>query len=677
MTTAQELLDNPGLGIDPITASASAYSDDELRHFHIGENDIQKILLKIYNFDGSGKKSITEDVRTVVLDAEFEDSIDATPTFTLTLHDPDWELLNTGALDHTIDINPGGLPRRWYRLNTVNVSDNTITLVFITRNAAYLSFHTKPYKISRSKMTRAQFILTMLNHVKKKGVKIKLFCPELEKKQPIAKTKPASKKSKDERRRPGFESDEKLEVMSNAGEVRIADFSQLKVMEEALEGAVDVGVSPRGMVAGLMVIMIETDTGKARNANPKYKGVFQQDPRYWPATGDVYKDGVGANGKTGFWPRLKEYLAEHPDSDLGEAGRAVQNPGDPTYGMKLNRARPYADKAVKAYTGGGGADDVTWAKKYEFMIGPPDGPRGENYLAVTHRLAEEVNWRAYWVRDVLHYISDKDLFAAKARARLRRYENGVESVSFGWDRGKKLNNMIIRVRMKKWFAPIGTVVIFDEGGPARGRWLVTNIRRSMFDTLGEVTLSKPINEKKEPAHEMGSRPKDGGDTNPSTPADHDGTPKDIIDNVVIPIAQRIGTFQAGGGQGFLTPESVDKANAPRRGGRTKGGSPSDHGGPPEERWAADISDNWAATNGTPLMDELAEALAKEFGLPKAWGNNKCYSVVKGDYRYNICYKMNDDQAGNHFDHVHFGVKYIGPGFPDRRGQKNEPPPGDS
>ena len=688
MTSAIELVDDPGLAIDDVTASAANsrkyYTQDELRVFNIGEDDIRDLVLKVYNAgtklgsgeiviagEGLGKRIYKDDIQSVVLDCTIEDSIDATPTVTLELFDPDWELLNTGCLDHTIDINPGNTPHRWYRLLTVAPNDDNLTLTFITRNAAYLSYHTRPYKVSRNHMTRAQFIKTLLGHVKKKGVNIKMYCPELRKKQPIAKTKPASKRSTNARRGAGFADGVKLKFTGNDGSVHSMTEHDIKAADDALNAAEQKNASPRAMVGMIMVMSIETDFGRSHNS--KYVGYFQQDPRWWPATGDAYKDAFGARGKHGFLDVFVPLVRKNPNADLGELCHQAQGAGDPLYGMKCDRARPNAEKIVEAWTGGLGADDTSYAKSFEFMIGPPDGPRGENYLEAMYRLAEPVNWSAYWVGDVLHFISQEDLFKSKARARVRYHRTGhefpsaadnggvsivAEHVSATWDRGRPVQEMTISVRMSNWAAPIGTVVVFDEGGPLRGRWLIANIRKSVFSTTGEIVLRKPLKEKKEPAHEMKNRPTDGGDSSPVDPGDIEGTPKDIIDTVVIPIANSISDkFMAGGGQGSLTPQHVQYANLgppghPELGhGHTITGGRSDHEGPPWYAWAADMSDNWGSSHGSPKMDQLAAELGRIFHVSPHRGG--CFSHQTKRYRFQICYMTT--VGGNHFNHVHFGV----------------------
>lgn len=545
MTSAVDIIRDPWLDIDPITArmstAAQGYTDDELKIFRIGDNDIQALMAKILSLgtrgteDTSRRGTVKVNLRPTVTDAAFEDAIDRTPTFTMTIHDPDWELLNLGALEQPFDINPGNIPHRWYRLVRFSVNDNDISLTFETRNAVYMAMHKRPFKTSRNKATRAQFIQSMLKKVK--VVRIKMYCPQLTKKQKQAKLTADSRRQRTERRGQGLTSADKIEVQGSP-----ANSTQLDTINKALEAGMDVGAPTLVMVSALMTLYVESNVGTTTTGNPPYVGPFQQ--RHsdgWPGTGDAYKDAKG-NGKQGvkqggYYGWAIPIYNKNPNVDLGLFCATVQgvvgstNPLNSGYAQKANKFRDDAQKAVEKYTGSDVGGDTTSGTetsraKFEFMVGDPDGPRGENYLGAAYRLAEEVNWRAYWVRDVLHYMSEEDLFKAKARTRLRRFENGVEHVNFEWDRGKKLQEMILQVRMERWVCPCGTVVIFDEGGPAQGRWLVAGIRRSMFDELGEITLRKPLREKLEPIKEASRSVQRGG---PDPAADSTGSVPDSGD----------------------------------------------------------------------------------------------------------------------------------------------------
>lgn len=131
-----------------------------------------------------------------------------------------------------------------------------------------------------------------------------------------------------------------------------------------------------------------------------------------------------------------------------------------------------------------------------------------------------------------------------------------------------------------------------------------------------------------------------GDTNSSGPAPS-GSPKNVIDTIVVPLA-RNNHMQTG-----ITPEGVEAAN--KRHGPTISGGRSDHQGPPTQAWAADMSNG---TSPTKEMDSLAADLAKRFKIP--WDGSGAQSATHNGYRYQLIYRSM--VGGNHYNHVHFGVK---------------------
>lgn len=117
-----------------------------------------------------------------------------------------------------------------------------------------------------------------------------------------------------------------------------------------------------------------------------------------------------------------------------------------------------------------------------------------------------------------------------------------------------------------------------------------------------------------------------------------GSPKAIIDANVIPLAAEILGVK-------ITPASVAAANA-RHSVLTTSGNRSDHKGPPNVSWAADMSSGSKAD-----MDKLARALAARFNIPG--GGRGLQSHAAGNYRYQLIW-----QAAGHYDHVHFGMKKV-------------------
>lgn len=129
------------------------------------------------------------------------------------------------------------------------------------------------------------------------------------------------------------------------------------------------------------------------------------------------------------------------------------------------------------------------------------------------------------------------------------------------------------------------------------------------------------------------------------------TPKQLIDRYVLTIARHHGIP--------VTVASVEAANAAHS-ATTTSGNPSDHKGPPEHAWAADLSDNWVTTVGSPNMTRLAASLARVFAVPGWTGsgllNNERARVGACTYRIQLIYLTNE--GGNHYNHVHLGARLL-------------------
>jgi hypothetical protein len=693
MATASEIVADPRLDIDPITAQTATlagYTDDELAHFRIGHDDINKLVLQVYSYKGPAntrntkqRRMLRSDVRhRNITDAVFEDSIDKTPTFTLVIHDPEWELLNSGALQLVIDLNPGKLKNRWYRLTAIDVADDDITLTFSTRNAVYLTYHKKPRKANRKRMTRAEFIKSLVGSVK--ITRIKMYSPQLHDKQRIGKTKFPTDTERKNKHGKGFTNSDSIKVNGQN-----SSRPQRIVIEKIIQAGLDMHAPDPVIVSAIMVTIQESNASE----NPydpvavhkaKFKGAFQQAAQYgWPATGDAYKDAKG------YYAKAIPYWKSHGPMDLGQLGATIQgvvgssNPQNFGYVGSANSHRDEAQHALHAFTGvevdipdTGGADTTYYKQKYEYMVGRPDGPKHENYLAAIYRLAEDVHWSAFWVKDVLHYISEEDLFKAKAHKALKRFDDGVEHVSFEWNKDKRINEMTLQARMERWVCPVGTVVRFDEGGPAEGRWLVTNIRRSMFDQLGEITLSKPMREKVEPANEPGSRQSNTSGSVPTSFTDPTGgelltietinpkwTPMQLIDHVIPAYANYFKMTTS------LNPSMIltqNKGHANNVSGTTNQSWHKGYLTGGIYQYAADIGNGSQTPNAQ--MDDLASALIQAFNLPSLANPNATAGDIKGNivnayhrgYQFQLIYRTNLSQGGNHYNHVHFGAKATGP-----------------
>lgn len=638
--------------------------DDEIAHLK-NDLDLDKIYLHILG-DAKDKKR-GANIKDMVIDAVFEESIDATPTFTLVLHDPDWVLLNSGALEHQIDVKVN--ERRWYRLDGIEVDDDEITLTFITRNAKYLMYHNKRHRWSRGAHTRAEFIQMMRNQVK--VTRIPFYCPELHKVQPIAKADeektPKNQKS-DSKSKSQSNSDRDQGVSHATVKGQGANDEQLQNINTILRIGANRGFFGDGLVAGIAVAIVESGiSNHPKPPNPPYKGIFQQNPAYWPATE------TAAGDAPAFWDALKKTKDNWPEqTDWGLLTERSQGAVNQQYPQKIHKVWDEAKKIVSLWMGNDDGVDfknttvtVAYAKRYEFDSDPDE--KGENYLSATYRLATDVNWASYWVRDALHLIDYERLFRAKSRMRFFKGQEGVEHINFQWNNSapKGLQTMTLQVRMDRWLCPVGTVATFGQhgeaggiaphdGGPARGRWLVSNIKRSMFEQLGTVTLIKPLRKKKEPAHQIGDKTVGNADDGATYADAHGMLAYEVIDKIVIPQARKILGKSATYG---TTVAGVDAANA-RHKTLTTSGNKSDHKGPKWFAWAADMSNtgkgNFDRTAPTKEMDALAQKLADMFHI--SWNGSGIGEATDSRFRYQMLYRT--DAGGGHWNHVHFGVKLV-------------------
>lgn len=148
----------------------------------------------------------------------------------------------------------------------------------------------------------------------------------------------------------------------------------------------------------------------------------------------------------------------------------------------------------------------------------------------------------------------------------------------------------------------------------------------------------------------GTRPGGGGPGSEVVPGDiASGTPKHIIDDIVLPTAAANGITKS------VAQNDADNAAH----GSTGSGNLSDHEGPPDQRWAADISNSSGTSrtvaDTTPQMDAVALALARQFGVNYSPSGGIFARHYRG-YRYQLIYRIDLGADGNHFNHVHFGVE---------------------
>jgi hypothetical protein len=141
------------------------------------------------------------------------------------------------------------------------------------------------------------------------------------------------------------------------------------------------------------------------------------------------------------------------------------------------------------------------ALPYQFRRGGTDGSHEDSWTCL-QRLAQEVNWRCFVSAGAVWFISETQLLKAKPRLVLNEQTPGVSAIDFEIDNGKVRSEVTVNCRARRWAAPPGSVVQLTDVGPADGFWLVSDMRRSLFEADAEITLKRATKKLPEPAPEQ-------------------------------------------------------------------------------------------------------------------------------------------------------------------------------
>jgi hypothetical protein len=470
------------------------------------ENPTSGIDIDSFLFDVVNDNHLDINVPGIVTSGNIIRTMDGASHIDISLRDTHRILLNSGLLSKTIDLT---FNSRHYRLAQNQKQGSELSHTFEDRIIAMLRDKDDPRTASRGKMTRAEFIRMLVKSVKKEN--IRFFCPELHKIQPI--DSPKDEKERKDKKQPGLEKSELLRVNGV-----IATKDQVDNAEKILDVGYHMRASRKVLISAIMCAMDESSLINVRHgdaAGPDSTGLFQQRDSWGPRsvrqspTGSAklyFKVAIALDKK---WPNYT--LWELITAVQFPAYRSQGHGNIPAFGKRYDKFKDDSKKFVSEYGAQGGDTSISRRKQYQFTVGPPDGPKKENYWEAITRLAGEVNWRAFVSNNTFYYCSDEYLIGQKPRYTLDEEMAGVESIDFDVDKGKVNDEVTVVCRAARWTAPAGSVIQLENCGPANGKWLVWEIDRDIFSYDATITLHRKQKKKKEPATDIVSVATDGSD----------------------------------------------------------------------------------------------------------------------------------------------------------------------
>jgi cell wall-associated NlpC family hydrolase len=473
-----------------------------------GDVDIEKFHIQVEQ--GAGI-----DITQSITDAMVDRTIEGASTLTVSVDDTDDRaILTSGRLVKRADVNIDGL---WWTLVSVKKTGRQLSLVFEEREVNLLRRYNKPIFADRSKINRAQFVLRMIREVQE--TKLRWVIPELHIKQVPSDVQgnqvlvrpdgtPLSS-SNDLQDAATSQGERGTGISTKNSSLRVkgvrATPEQIKNANIILATGEAMKAPRRVLVCSIMVAIDESTIHNLIGGDRDSVGVFQQRrSQGWPASRNVetdarafFRQAIIINGEPAYKGVSNATLCQ-----------AVQISGTAD-GSNYARYQDEAERFVNAFnrnpttlekqvTSGAGQVD---ANTNLFMRGQVTSAKGmtnaflltpENSWNCMQRLANDVNWRAFCVSGTIYFVSDHWLFKSMPFMTISEDSPGIDWIDCDYDEGKPRATVTVTAHLHRWAAPPGSTVEISDMGILDGKWLVDTVSRSIFDTVGTITLVKPL-----------------------------------------------------------------------------------------------------------------------------------------------------------------------------------------
>jgi len=472
---------------------------------------------------------VMTDIATRIVSGSVSRNMQASTELAVTINDYDRAILHSDLLGRDLDVQVDGL---WFRLKGVEKQGDDLTLKFEDREIAILRTYNKWKIASRSKVTRAQFILNLIREVKE--LDIPVVIPELRKVQPVqafaedtvgldtalnkAKGIPLEPQSEPVQdpmppaytpiivKRKGGAG-----FMVRGGGPYPANDQRLQNARIIIATCEDMRkkqtIRRKVIICALMTAIEESSLINNPGGDGTSAGLFQQIDQYWGS----YEDRTDPETATRNF--MKHAIAEdekNPNLSYNDLCQAVQRSG---YPYRYGQYRWEAQRILNAYgILGGDVDTVGIAEdngqhatlpgggggngEFYFWRGDIYDRAGQKYRkpedswTCIQRLAREVNWFGFFVSGTFYYLSQDDMLMQQPQMILTEFADGVTSLDGDVDSNKKVATLSLGVRVGRWMIPPGNVISVQNMGPFNGRWIVSEYSRDLFSLEADVTLIK-------------------------------------------------------------------------------------------------------------------------------------------------------------------------------------------
>ena len=137
--------------------------------------DVDRMILR-------GEKRLTVNLKSLIVEATHEQTIEGASTLTIVVRDADRGLLRSSLVQTRSMMWLDGI---WYSLVKVSRQGNAVTLIFEETAVSLLRRYQRPKKANRANTTRAQFVRSLVREVRESSIPFRI--PEVNERQPIAK----------------------------------------------------------------------------------------------------------------------------------------------------------------------------------------------------------------------------------------------------------------------------------------------------------------------------------------------------------------------------------------------------------------------------------------------------------------------------------------------------------